>query len=501
MRLICVLLGSLVVSWNIAAAQLDAKPENSADDPSAAIIDLLKQSHDQNQSVAISTRWHLLRMQTQAILPFDANLARTWGDEASRASLESDHQEGQQTSLEVLAQVEPERAIQMLHSMKAGAGSHGQSGFSPKTSIATQAFTAMARREGAAALSKLEVEAERLGAEGQYPYTAMGFAAAQAVNHDWGKDNDHAIEVEKMVFESNFARYGQGSRGFLDDLEFGQMLGAVSGALPAEMLRPAVGLLVKNLLAMDVRKSQPFVEVTTKDGQIVRSENGSDAGVLYFGGLIQRIDPELAQELKTSRAGLRNLECSQDGVQTSMRLGWKPWPHDDPVEETRIEAVKLSMVNTDAALAKLAQLPDDERRAVTALEVSRRIAGDDPEKAAQLIPGASRKSDDDLKKLNETSARAFVAAAEGKKEEFHDDLRQGFELAARIFAEQQRTGTLHLVDGLPQLVQLGTQRELDVTTAFVQSMPACYPKALLFLGMASALQGAGGLRERQKSVE
>jgi hypothetical protein len=79
MRLIGILLGSLVVSWSIAAVQLEAKPENSADDPSAAIIDLLKQSHDQDQSVAISTRWHLLRMQTQAILPFDANLARTWG--------------------------------------------------------------------------------------------------------------------------------------------------------------------------------------------------------------------------------------------------------------------------------------------------------------------------------------------------------------------------------------------------------------------------------------
>jgi hypothetical protein len=502
MRLIGVILISFLFGAIAAEAQ-QAEPfaGESVAASSDAIIGLLKQSHDQDQSVAISTRWHLLRMQAQAVLPLDADLGREWGEEASRASLAWDHEQGHKTSLEVLAQAEPERAIEQLHLIKAGEGSDGRPGFSPKMSIAMKAFAAIARRDGVSALPKLEEEAARFGAERPYPYAAMGVAAVQAVNGDWAEDNGHAIEVVKAIFESNFARYRQGSQGFPDDFEFGQMLAQVSGALPGEIVRPAVGLLVKNFLAMDVRKNEPFVEVTTKDGQSVRSENGSDAGILYFGGLIQRVDPELAQELKTSRPGLRNLEFARDGTQTSMRFAWKSLRPSDPAQEARDAAVRLSWVDSDAAIAKTEQLPKDERWAGTALEVARGIAGDDPRKAAQLITGAIGKNDDDVKKLNVVSALAFVAAAEGKKEEFHEDLRQGFELAALIFAEQQRTSFLHLVDGLPQLVQLGTQRELAVTTAFVQSMPACYPKALLFLGMASAMQGAGGLHERLKAAE
>ena len=512
MRRMLVLLGCLIAGTWVAEAQETApasgetsskaaKPLEPVVGPPEMIIELLKLSHEQDQVLSVPVRLQMLRMQTQMMLPLDAALARVWAEEIFRVSQEGtpgDRESAQQFSLGLLAEAEPDRALVLLHSMKTEDANALGNLSPPKLQIVARAFAALARRDGASALPRLEDEAARLGAEGQYPYLALGQAAVQSVNDDWGKDNDHAVEVVKRAYEKMFARYSQGSRGYPDDFQFGEMLGVVSGAVPPEVVRPGVRALVKSLLAMNDAKYQPAAEVFTKDGQSVKSENGTDAGILFFGGVIQRVDPELAQELETTRLGLRNLEYTKDGMQTSMKLGWKNLRPSDPSEEARSEAVRVSRVNADTAMAKAAQLPDDERRAATLLDMARGMAGYDPGKAALLIEEASGKSADDAMNVNVASARAYVAAGEGKKKELRENLRQGFSLAGRVFAEQERTGLVRLVAGLPQMVQLGAQYELEITTSFVQSMPASYEKAMMFFGMANVVQGAPILERRRK---
>jgi hypothetical protein len=53
----------------------------------------------------------------------------------------------------------------------------------------------LSSREGVSVLPRLEQEAERLGAQGHYPYAALGYAAMQTALQDWGTDNQHAIRV------------------------------------------------------------------------------------------------------------------------------------------------------------------------------------------------------------------------------------------------------------------------------------------------------------------
>lgn len=96
--------------------------------------------------------------------------------------------------------------------------------------------------------------------------------------------------------------------------------------------------------------------------------------------------------------------------------------------------------------------------------------------------------------LNLISAQASVAAAQDKKNELHQLLQQGLEIANHIILEQQRMGTLHFVDGVPALVQIGIQNDANLTIGFLQSLPPSDTKAALLL------EAAWKLSKRQASV-
>ncbi|HVH69566.1 MAG TPA: hypothetical protein VNB49_00455, partial [Candidatus Dormibacteraeota bacterium] len=96
--------------------------------------------------------------------------------------------------------------------------------------------------------------------------------------------------------------------------------------------------------------------------------------------------------------------------------------------------------------------------------------------------------------LNLISAQASVAAAQDQKNELHQLLQQGLEIANDIILEQQRTGTLHFVDGVPALVQIGIQNDANLTIGFLQSLPPSDTKAALLL------EAAWTLSKRQASV-
>jgi hypothetical protein len=161
----------------------------------------------------------------------------------------------------------------------------------------------------------------------------------------------------------------------------------------------------------------------------------------------------------------------------------------DPSGERDSDALIFSHINPDVAIAKAEQLPDDDKRARTMLEIARTIAGDYPERAAGLIveiQSRNRPIDDEMQ-LNLISARASVAAAQDKKNELHQLLQRGLEAANHIILEQQRTDTLHFVDGVPSLVQIGIQNDPNLTISFLHSLPPSDTKAALLLEAAWAL--------------
>src|SRR5260370_18580047 len=122
----------------------------------------------------------------------------------------------------------------------------------------------------------------------------------QATSKDWGSDNQRAIRLLQSVFEPTFARYSQNAGGFSDNFEFGEMLQVLAGGLPFDSVQPALRMLVKNLLATDTRKYQFEAEVYTSEGKSAKVHNAIDANILFFGMLINR-DPELAQQLESTR--------------------------------------------------------------------------------------------------------------------------------------------------------------------------------------------------------
>ncbi|MGO9946660.1 MAG: hypothetical protein ACLPWG_07425, partial [Steroidobacteraceae bacterium] len=124
-----------------------------------------------------------------------------------------------------------------------------------------------------------------------------------------------------------------------------------------------------------------------------------------------------------------------------------------------MDAIGLSHSNSEAAIAKVQQLPDDDDRASTMLEVARGVAGNRPERAAELIEETQhqKQATDDEMDFNLISAQASVAASQNKQTVLHDLLQRGFESANHILLEQQRTGEIHFFAGLGALVQLGMQ--------------------------------------------
>jgi hypothetical protein len=313
----------------------------------------------------------------------------------------------------------------------------------------------------------------------------------QTTLKDWGSDNEHAIRVLQSVFDPAFARYSQNAHTYLDDFEFGRMLDVLAGGLPFETVQPALRMLVKNLLATDIRKYQFEAKVYTVDGKTAKADNAIDATILVLGSLINR-DPELVRELESTRPQLRLALEYTDGRQRSIEgpaRRQQALYSADPAAETRMDALRLARIDPDAAIAKAKQLPHPDQRASTMLEIARDIAGDYPARAADLIAEAQGeiKSGDDESSVNLISARAFVAVAKNKKDELHDLLQHGFDLANRVILQQQGRSGSPFSLGLGSLAQIGMQNDPDLTTTFIETLPPSYVKAELLLGAASAL--------------
>jgi len=224
------------------------------------------------------------------------------------------------------------------------------------------------------------------------------------------------------------------------------------------------------------------------DGQSAKADNAIDAALLWLSPLIKR-DPNLVHQLETTRPELQTgLELAKS-YPMSMSFGGRPTTSNtkpsrrpDSNMELRGDAIRLSHMNPDVAIAKAEQLPSGPERTKTLLEVARNIAGDHPEQAKTLIAEATSGGQaEDETQVSVLSARAFVAAAQGNQSELHDLLQQGLQMASQHVSGPER----NFVGGT--LVQIGIQNEPDLTVAFLQSLPASHLKAQLLLEAASAL--------------
>lgn len=398
----------------------------------------------------------------------------------------------QESALSILTGLDPDRALVLLHSMSLEEPETYTTISPPKMQLVQRVFSVLADRDGMSAMPSLEQEAALLGSEGHYPYDALGFATMRAVSKDLPNDRVHALEGIQSVFERAYGQYSQNGHGYINDCEFGNMLQVFSGYLPAESLRPALRRVVRNLLETDTNKYHFHAEVRTNDGNSATVNNAIDAAILHFGALINRLDPELAEQVKSIRPELNPaLEYAKDGRQSMGNFGWeaKNVRPPAPSRERTVDALTFSHVNPDVAIAKAEQMPDGHGRASTMLEVARVIASEHPERAAELVVEVQRgnKPIDDELRLNLISAQVSVAAAQDNKTELHELLQRGFVAASHIILEQQNTGTMHFVDGVPSLVHIGILNEPNATISFLQSLSPSDTKAALLLEAAWTL--------------
>ena len=499
-RPLCILLASFVLLTNLLKAQ-EIKSQSSesgvfsTSGAYATIIRLLQQSHDMGQQLPVPVRlMNLLPRQAEAVSRLRPDLGREWADELF--TLSSQVKGPQRTSTQnaaigMLIRLDRDsgRALELLHSLNIEEPVPKWAPSPLEMGLVHQLFELLAKHEGVSALPMLEQEANRLGIQGYYPYAALGYAAMQATSKDWGSDNQQAIRVLQSVFEPAFARYSQNAHPYFDDFEFGKMLQVLAGGLPFDSVQPALRTLVKNLLATDTRKYQFVLEAYTSDGKVIKVHNTIDATILFFGMLINR-DLELAQQLESTRPELQGaLEYTKEGQSLrSMHFHSPLSSSKSEQQQTRTDAVSLSLVNPEAAIAKAEQLPDDHR-ASTMLDIARNIAGDYPDRAAELIAemqGGNKPADDEMY-VNLISAQAFVAVAQSRKDGLHELLQRGFESANRVILDQQRTGEIHFFKGLGPLNQIGIENDPDLTISFIEGLSPSYLKAELLLAAASDL--------------
>jgi len=455
-----------------------------------AIVSLLQQSHELNNQFSLQARYSLLRQQAQLASQVQPELGRQWESELSLLAGQMKgpaRSDAQDFAMTILARLDPDHADELLRTMHLNEAEKDDAPFQQRSQLVREVFRVLAQRDGEAALPVIEREAAYIGSTDTYPYSAVGYATANAVSKEWSDRKDQAIQVEQSALDRMFSRYSTTPHTYYG--EFGDMLKVLAGGLPVESVKPPLHLLVTNLLATDIGKYQYHAAVYTSDGQVAKADNAVDASLLWFAQLINR-DPELTQELESTRPQLHDgLEYAKAGRIKSGTFGGRAGPpkpqRQGPISQAALDSMRLTHANPDAAVARAEALPAGPERSRTLLQVARGISGDDPDRAAQLVTEVSStiQADDDEMQVDVISVKASIAAAKGNQAEVKNLLQSGYELAVRFISAQ----TPPFIDGMGGLVQLGIQNDPDLTQAFFQKLPPSEVKAHLLLSAAEAL--------------
>jgi hypothetical protein len=200
----CVVLASFVLLASLGKPQ-ETKSQSLESGAASTVVSLLQQSHDVGQQLPLSERLTLLPRQTRMVSRFRNDLGQEWANELFAISFQTKGTQrswAQSTAMGVLVRLDPDRALELLHSMSMEEPEANCDISPPKMELAQQVFQVLVERGGPSVLSQLEQEAEAMGKEGHYPYAALGYAAMQA--EDWGKDNQRAIQILQSVFDPAF---------------------------------------------------------------------------------------------------------------------------------------------------------------------------------------------------------------------------------------------------------------------------------------------------------
>jgi hypothetical protein len=455
-------------------------------DPSATIISLVQQSHDLNSKSDVNSQVYLLERQITLILRRNPELARQWIDELFALSFEQ--RKGspvvvtQQMAITDLSQIDPDSALNLLNRMSTTNANQKQAMISAKASAASSIFSALVARDGVNALPVVEHEAELLSAEETYPYGALGAAENAAAMKDWRGNRERAFSLIQATFERAFARYRDQPASYSDDYAFGDMLIHLGGSLPNEILRPALDLLVQNLLMTDTKAYQVQAQMFACDGREVKADNAIDAVLLRLASLMNRVDPELALHLQDGRPALRSaIEETTAGCQRALKIG--PNPQNtrlrNPNVQLQADAMQFEHINTDAAIAKAQQITDDNLRVQTLLRIAGDIAEHEPQRAAKLVTDTqmNMRNGDPRMQLSLITAEASVAAAQKKNDNVRELLQRGFEIAMTNGAD----GTVG------PLLRIATQNDPSFAMMFLQNLAPSPAKAQLLIDAASEL--------------
>jgi hypothetical protein len=263
------------------------------------------------------------------------------------------------------------------------------------------------------------------------------------------------------------------------------MLIQIGGTLPPEVIRPALDLLVMNLLTTDAKTTQVQAQMLACDGKEIKAQNAIDAVLLRLNSLMARVDPELTQQLEENRPALRAaVEETKAGCVRTLKMGPQPPPNSrprDPNVQLQADAMQFAHINADAAIAKAEQISDEDMRAATMLRVATEIAGDHPEQAQKLVTDAQAgiKQSDARMQMNLITAQVSIAAAQNRSEVLREWLQKGFELGGT---------SSNIAPAAGPLVEFGMQNDPNSTISFIQNLPASGAKAMLLLAAASGLE-------------
>ena len=471
-----------------------------------AIVDLLQQSYQVNEHLPHGPLLGLLQRQAQMASELRPDLARVWANELLSLASQESSKEGSKekgppdtyfrdAAMAVLARVDPDRALELLHTLDLEPPDASAPAM-PGNQLVQQVFRVVAERDRENAIPALEREASALGARGHYPYFALGTAAQDTLRTPGvhvppsPERQQHTEQVLQSVLDVAFANYSQSTPAYLDTIEFGRMLQFMAGSLSPESIQPALHLLVKNLLTTDNSKYSYHADVCTRDAQCANADNAIDASLLWLGPVINR-DADLAHQLEATRPELQTaLEYTKQGTFRSLSFGGRKTPAKpparppDPDVGIQSEALRLTHIDPDKAIARAEQLPAGPRRTNTLLDIARNIAASNPDRAAGLITEVSGgdPAGDAKMQINVISAQAFLLAGKHQQAELRDLLQHGFALTTSNQELQEG-----IIIGPAPLVELGIQNEPEMTLTFIQGLPPSAMKAELFLSAASGL--------------
>jgi hypothetical protein len=176
-RPLCALLVALALVASLAQARQSQSQSSESGVPSAGgadskIISLLQESHEQDRQLPLRTRLSLLRQQAGMISQLRADLGREWANELLTLSFQTKGNErsfAQVTAMSILARLDPDRALELLHSMSMEGPESNRTPYVPKMKLVQQIFQVLVARDAVSALPLLEQEAARMGTEGHYP--------------------------------------------------------------------------------------------------------------------------------------------------------------------------------------------------------------------------------------------------------------------------------------------------------------------------------------------